>query len=123
MSRRCDREGVEWDDRCAPWERATIRAGHAPDVLWDLAEWRETIGTPQDVNAVLMQHLRERPMLPPWLDVTLHGRPVGRFSVVAWVDALSQFVNDAKRRRAAARAEWSGTGRVVWSRREEMDDG
>lgn len=104
MSRRCDREGVAGIPRALPGE----------DLLNDpLARreylalvWRPSPGRyprsfevefPQH-NAVLRQ-LRERPILPPWADVTFYGRSLGRCSVDDLVAALEKIADDIERRR------------------------
>jgi hypothetical protein len=38
-------------------------------VLWELAEWRMTYGRGSVHNEEILAHLRERPMLPPWVTV------------------------------------------------------
>ena len=68
MSRRCDREGVAWDDRLRGYDRELLRAGVTCDALWEFFEWRITYGRGHESghDGALMAHLRERPVLPPW---------------------------------------------------------
>ena len=104
MSRRCDREGVEGIPRALPGEELLNDPLSMREYLATL--WRPSPGRyprsfevefPQH-NAVLRQ-LRERPMLPPWADVTLYGRSLGRCSVDDLIAALEEFVDDIERRR------------------------
>ena len=70
MSRRCKREGVEWDDGRFPCQRGAtsfdaMHGGYGfghylarPRKLM----WRALT----EFHARRMEHLRERPLLPPW---------------------------------------------------------
>lgn len=75
MSRRCDREKEPWDDRLTIGEHAYTKDGLPCDVLELLWGIRAAFGRVPKDHGAMMEHLRERPTLPPWsMEALDHAR-------------------------------------------------
>lgn len=68
MSRRCEREGVPWPRLRGLVEPRHLRDYGSLDVFWEVWQWRGCTGSvaSKGPHKLAMDHLRERPVLPPW---------------------------------------------------------
>lgn len=62
-------DAVTTPDRQRPvpldgWEREMVRAGYAPDVLWQAHEWALFYGFLRERHEFVVEHMRERVRLP-----------------------------------------------------------
>lgn len=84
MSRRCDREKVLWDDRLTIGEHAYTKDGLPCDALELLWGIRTAFGRVPKDHVAMMDHLRDRPTLPPW---SMEAREAGARTDALRVDA------------------------------------